>query len=511
MYKSGNAQVIAQLDDVLVKREKTQYNIFEPRKAVNSMAFESNTYSGTCEYKNIDFTFIFSGEELRLVPPLDKRDTILTNWILTPLEKGVYTRGNPLTMDEPYLTGKCNETGTTFVFITKQGGRIGSQNSVLFIPIIAYIRCRCARDSIARMSFTSPVINCIHPVNQGFGYAMDVDSFNETGVFTVTTQSFDDTTTEPQIFMVDNVRVSVRFSISRKLSVKLNEPPIALSSSMLFEFAPTNDYRLIYRLWFIAKQFLQYLCYRRNILLPEVVLSAPANDDKYEEFATMYVLNEAGDDESSTLKSGRYIQQKYLAGNEGKILSDIASGMLYLRHLPQTYQSGRTIDAARFIMITAAFEWEYKRNFPNGVPKKEARLKAEAAVTDEIDERIESSTGKKQDIYKFLKRLVKSDSLESEIIHTGDVIDDIIGVFGKHLYHLNGEELKYPEMGKRLSSQRNHYAHGDLDQEFIGLSLLDLMYMEYVVYAIQLNYYGIDEKNIRRAINELFHLNYAIT
>ena len=106
---------------------------------------------------------------------------------------------------------------------------------------------------------------------------------------------------------------------------------------------------------------------------------------------------------------------------------------------------------------------------------------------------------------------MKSDSLESEIIHTGKVIDDIIGVFGKHLYHLNGEELKYPEMGKRLSSQRNHYAHGDLDQEFIGLSLLDLMYMEYVVYAIQLNYYGIDEKNIRRAINELFHLNYAIT
>ena len=237
------------------------------------MAFESNTYSGTCEYKNIDFTFIFSGEELRLVPPLDKRDTILTNWILTPLEKGVYTRGNPLTMDEPYLTGKCNETGTTFVFITKQGGRIGSQNSVLFIPIIAYIRCRCARDSIARMSFTSPVINCIHPVNQGFGHAIDVDSFNETGVFTVTTQSFDETTTESQTFMVDNIQVSVEFSISRKLSTKLNEPPITLSSSMLFEFAPTNDYRFIFRLWSVAKQFLQYLCYRRNIFLPKEMLT----------------------------------------------------------------------------------------------------------------------------------------------------------------------------------------------------------------------------------------------
>ena len=87
---------------------------------------------------------------------------------------------------------------------------------------------------------------------------------------------------------------------------------------------------------------------------------------------------------------------------------------------------------------------------------------------------------------------------------------DIIGVFGKHLYHMNGEELKYSEMGKRLSSQRNNYAHGNLDKEFIGLSLLDLMYMEYVLYAMQLNYYGVDTTNIRHAINELFHLNYAI-
>ena len=50
----------------------------------------------------------------------------------------------------------------------------------------------------------------------------------------------------------------------------------------------------------------------------------------------------------------------------------------------------------------------------------------------------------------------------------------------------------------------------NLDKEFIGLSLLDLMYMEYVLYAMQLNYYGIDATNIRRAINNLFHLNYAI-
>jgi hypothetical protein len=478
---------------------------------VNIVAFESCTYSGICTYRDIDFTFVFDGEELRLIPPPDKRKTIRMEWIMTPLAKGVYTMGEPLTIDEPYLTGHCNETGTEFVFITKQGGHIGSQNSVLFVPIVAYIRCRYKRDSIARMSFTSPVINCIHPATQGFGYSFDIENFNTTGVFTVTTQSFEKTTTTPQPFTVDDAQVSVEFSISRKLSTKLNDSPITLSSSMLFEFEPTNDYRFIYKLWYTAKQFLRYLCYRKNVFLPEVALSAPAENGKYEEFATLYVLNETGDDEPETLKSGRYIKQINLAGAEGKILTDIANGTLYLRHLPKSYRSGRSIDASRFVMITAAFEWEFRRNFPDGITKSEATLKAEDAVALEVQKLFDNAGNRKQrSIYSFLQKLVRSDSLESEIVHTGKAIDDIIGVFGKHLYHMNGQELKYSEMGKRLSSQRNNYAHGNLDKEFIGLSLLDLMYMEYVLYAMQLNYYGIEAVNIRHAINELFHLNFAI-
>jgi hypothetical protein len=280
---------------------------------------------------------------------------------------------------------------------------------------------------------------------------------------------------------------------------------------MLFEFEPTNDYRFIYKLWYTAKQFLRYLCYRKNVFLPEVALSAPAENGKYEEFATLYVLNETGDDEPETLKSGRYIKQINLAGAEGKILTDIANGTLYLRHLPKSYRSGRSIDASRFVMITAAFEWEFRRSFPGGITKSEATLKAEDAVAQEIQKLFENADNRKQrSIYSFLQKLVRSDSLESEIVHTGKAIDDIIGVFGKHLYHMNGQELKYSEMGKRLSSQRNNYAHGNLDKEFIGLSLLDLMYMEYVLYAMQLNYYGIDAVNIRHAINDLFHLNFAI-
>ena len=86
------------------------------------------------------------------------------------------------------------------------------------------------------MSFTSPVINCIHPVTKGFGCTLDRKDFTERGIFTVTTQSFNETTTVPQSFMVDDRPVSVNFSISSRLNIKikLDEPPLILESATLF-------------------------------------------------------------------------------------------------------------------------------------------------------------------------------------------------------------------------------------------------------------------------------------
>lgn len=219
------------------------------------------------------------------------------------------------------------------------------------------------------------------------------------------------------------------------------------------------------------------------------------------------MMNQGTDEELYALKQNRCIKQSIISGHEGRILTDIASNSLYIRHLPKTYEDGRHIDASRFIMITAAFEWEFRRTYPNGVPKKKATILIESKATEALQKLIDSSTGKLKNKYKFLSKLIKSDSLQTELVKIEDDFHPIIGKFGEHLYSLNGEELIYSSMGERLSSQRNHFAHGDLDEDFIGLSLLDLMYLEYVVYAMQMKHYGIENANIRNAIKELFHLN----
>lgn len=474
------------------------------------MSFDSNTtYTGKLNYRDIDFTFVFAGTELRLIPPADKESEIECQWKMKPIGNGAYTSADPMPVDEKYIIAKCNETNRRIIFLPKEGSFLHFHNSVVIVDIAAFVVCRYDRDSFDRVTFSCPEINHIHPTNQAFSFSLTED-FSSKGTVEINTRGFNDTTTDKQAFLVDEKKVEMNFGISRTVSNKIDEPPLSVNSCLFFEFDATDDYSFILRLWRIAVDFIRFLCYRKNIYISEIELAAPYNDGKHEPFATMYIFDQKGETEKDTLEQGRYIKQQYISGKEGEILTDIASGNIYLRHIPESYRTGRHIDAARFVMITAAFEWEFSRQYPEGCKKSKETIEAENEVANELQKLIERVSGKKKKICRFLKRLVRSSSLQKEIIQMGKDYSDIIDVFGKNLYRINGQELKYSEMGQRLSDQRNHFAHGDLDKDFIGLSLLDLIFMEYIIYAMQLKYYGLEDREIQLSINDLFHLNLAI-
>ena len=182
-----------------------------------------------------------------------------------------------------------------------------------------------------------------------------------------------------------------------------------------------------------------------------------------------------------------------------------------MRHLPESREAGQHINAARFVMITAAFEWEFKKLYPSGLRRKDDSIKAEEAATEVLKKLINESKGKLKRLYNsLLKNGIGFAPLQAKIVQVGKDLDSIISPFGKYLCAINKKELNYSKMGERLASQRNHYAHGDLDEEFIGDSLLDLIFLERILYAMQLKRFGVSEKNIQNAINGLFHCNIAI-
>ena len=137
-------------------------------------------------------------------------------------------------------------------------------------------------------------------------------------------------------------------------------------------------------------------------------------------------------------------------------------------------------------------------------------LEIEAKATEEVQKLIDNSTGKLKEKYRFLQKLITSTSLQSEVVHVGNELGGIIDIFGKRLYSMNDTELLYSEMGNRLANQRNNYAHGNLNIDFIGDSLIDVVYAERIVYAMQLKRYGVEPINIQKSINELFRCGLLI-
>lgn len=255
-------------------------------------------YTGQLTYKEVEFTFVFDGKELRLIPPKDKQDEVRKNWLRTPLTNGAYTLNTPV-MEDDHLCGICNETNQKIIFLIRcgnylvpHGNYLLGGNYVLVTKVIAYILCKYDRKSIDRISFLCPEIDAIYPLRNSFTFSLgaDFEEFNETGIVSITTKDFDSTTSEPQTFTIDDKTVGVYFSVWRGININVGEPPLSLNSCLMFEFEPTSEYGFILKLWRIAKDFLRYLCYRRNVYLPAVKLAAPCHDGKHEDLQHFMLL-----------------------------------------------------------------------------------------------------------------------------------------------------------------------------------------------------------------------------
>jgi len=466
--------------------------------------YEYNTYTGVIKYKGIEFPFVFDKKELKLIPPKDKEDEV-RNWFRKSIATGVYVFGNPIYITE-YLYGSVNETGHNIIFVPSKNTAISSINLTLIVNIDFYILNKKDKTKIDRIAIKGPEITHIFPTT----VAVNKINWSSDGKIGVSTKSFDETTTAKEKFNMNDKTIFIYFGISVSSTYKTGQSPISLDSTMFIEFDSTDDYEFIINLIKKTKQLIQYLCYRRNIVFSKVELAAPAQKGLHEPFATLYETNQIDIEETYPNEKEKLIKYDYIQGHLGEILNDIINEKIYLEHIPESYESGRRKNAGSFVLITAGFEWEFKRIYPNGIKKTEKTKKAEAKVTTIIEKLIEDNSGKVKEKFKFFKKLIGDDNLQSRIVESGKCFGNISDIFGDNLYNINNEKLNYNQMGKRIAEQRNNFAHGNIDKKFIGLSLLDLIYLEYLIYIMQLKFYGLDDLKIKYAINDLFGCNIAL-
>jgi len=284
--------------------------------------------------------------------------------------------------------------------------------------------------------------------------------------------------------------------------------PIHLSSCIELSFALTSDYSLIISLCYYLRGLLSFLCYRRNISITSVALYSNESG-KALQCGELVFNSESTEPETQEVISQRFIPFDYLHPHITEILQDIIDGKLFTAHIPTTAAQGKEITNASFLMTTAAFEAEFSRLYPNGLPTSENRTKAQSTVEVTIQNLIETTHGKEKDIYKFLKKMIRTDATKDKVALAARDYGDIADIFGKHLFALNHVEFEYTTIGQRVFDQRNIFAHGKRS-DFISGAFLDVTYLEYLIYGMQLAKYGIEKLNIQRAINKLFGQNLAL-
>lgn len=448
---------------------------------------------GIIEYKGKKYIYSLKANLLcmELMEDLGKK-CVAFEWIV-----------NPPTFNEDYLRGTNAENGNLVLFKI-YSPNVGFTNTQIQLRIQYYIELE-KDEPINKICITGDEINYIYDIGQG----IEEYKFGEEGMASCKTKTFEETTSQMEYFNVRNKKIGVYFTIYRKINFR-SCFPLNLYSAINLLFDTSRDYDFLIHLCYIIKKLLGFMCYRNNINLEKIQLYTESSNKKYEKVGEIFLFNKNEEKELEKIVKERNITYNSIKDNIGNILQDIEDEKLYLRHIPSSYRDKLKFDYSKFIIITAAVEWIFKTLYPNGIKHKEATLKAQEQVKESLLKKIDESTGEIKKQYKFLIGLIGSDSLSQKIVQIGKDYNALIGDIGKHLYTINnlGEEFNYSKIGARIQSQRNNFAHGNLDREFEENAILDLSYLEIVIYLLQLTTYNISHDVAIEQVKRLFGIRF---
>lgn len=220
--------------------------------------------------------------------------------------------------------------------------------------------------------------------------------------------------------------------------------------------------------------------------------------------------------EKEKIQRYRQIKVDYLGEKIPLVVKLLKSKRLYMDHYPENSADMRHITPARFLLVTAAFEWECQEVYGDFKYEENEPFRI---VTDLIynilEEEKNKVRGKKKKYLNTYQKGFKYNgvSLAEKIQYALNDNKGVLSDFIENLYKLNGieeNEYSYNIIAERIGSQRNNYAHGQIDREMNYLVVLDFIVLEWLIYSMRLKQMQFEENSIKKMINELFGRNFYI-
>lgn len=182
---------------------------------------------------------------------------------------------------------------------------------------------------------------------------------------------------------------------------------------------------------------------------------------------------------------------------------------IFIRHIPENEIKRNQITPQIFVVISSAFEWEFSQLFPNGVKHRKTKINKIEEIKKDLLQLSSNYDKTKSKIIEKIVENIGKDNLESKLIYTNKELKDASEAFLQHLCSLN--HIKYKDkIFTNLQKLRNDFAHGNMDIDLDSDGFVGIIYLERLVYIMQLKRFGLDDKNIKKAINKLFGSNIAL-
>ena len=406
------------------------------------------------------------------------------------------------------LIGKDFDHGKVIHFnsykITKTGVKTYSAS------LSSYIIFDQEESAFDGIKFNSEELDWFHNVKQSYSFRFSPESGNSE----IKIEPYDKTD-QRFAFSFEGQTINGNLNISRTFS-QLSTMPLKLKTDLNLYFEPTEKFDFIERLSDVTLSFLKFVTYRGNIVLNKLTLLKNNKEtNKYHKVGTLFIkgFNKDRTEEEKVVQN-QIIDFPIIGGNVGGVFEHLAENKIYLTHIPENSKDKNRITSARFIMVTAGFEWQFRSTYKDLNEESEDKNKE---LKDEIlaflDEKINQYTGKKKKYFKSYKSLlVKTNmTLADKIKWALTEFNEELDLFIKPLYNWNGiSDYKHSEIAERIQTQRNNIAHGNIDQDFNPIVILDLFVMEWLYYAMVLNDVGVERSNIKLAINKLFNRRMAL-
>lgn len=456
--------------------------------------------------------YIFLNDKVKVIFSFEDNNLTLMYTTKTEIDKRVPKLEGTSFLDEiPFVIGYDFSFQKCYVFLTREKLEPSIFHSST-MPVRGYIEFNIYHSgiegtkfipSVSGMSFYGKELNYFYNVNRGYKFEFNQDYIVggvETRPPSETKQSFDFNFEEESIEVNLGIETSFRYN---------NTTPLELKPRIQFRFAETKSIYKLIRLYHIYRSFLQFITYRKNVDVSKVILYGKTGNKDFTSIGVLHYDPDQLDieDEKVIGKTAPYDMIKpYIK----ELFDEISAENLYLQHIPESKNNARIITPARFILIMAAFEWNVKQGYTITSGEKEKIVKKDLLEAIEKVAVEKGYTGKLKRKYNFFKKLLENVdvNLAGKISYVLDDLHSILFPFIESLYALNSKEPDaYETMGDRLQTQRNNYAHGNLDKTFNTDVILDIVTLEWANYAMVFKKLGYEDIEIRDLINCIFDRN----